>query len=157
MGRIVDLFSEVAAEADVGAGGIVLPPDAYERLREEWEDEDIEDALKLVHETLLQGELVESADSLSARMVDVLGEFGSPTGFQLAQSGEAVLSLETIGQLARRVNRLEEVLESYRDDAPPDRRAFDALRRRLMDVGIEEEMGADDDERALPEGDDEED
>jgi hypothetical protein len=158
MGRIVDLFGEVAAEADVGPEGIVLSPEAYERLREEWDDEDIEDALKLVHETLLQGELVECADSLSARMVDVLGEFGSPTGFQRAQAGEAVLSLETIGQLARRVNRLEEVLENYRDDEPPERAGFDALRHRLMDVGIEEEMSLDDDEpRALPPADDEDD
>lgn len=157
MGRIVDLFGEVAAEADVGADGIVLPAEVYERLREEWEEDDIEDALKLVHETLLQGELADCADSLSARMVEVLGEFGSATGFQLAQSGEAVLSLETIGQLARRVHRLEDVLESYREDAPPDRSGFDDLRRRLMDVGIEEEMTLDDDAPAFPAADEDDD
>jgi uncharacterized protein with von Willebrand factor type A (vWA) domain len=158
MGRIVDLFGEVAAEADVGGEGIVLPAEVYERLREEWDDDDIEDALKLVHETLLQGELVDCADSLSARMVEVLGEFGSPTGFQLAQSGEAVLGLETIAQLARRVHRLEEVLESYRDDEPPDRSGFDDLRRRLMDVGIEEEMSLDDEDApAVPRPDDDDD
>jgi hypothetical protein len=31
-------------------------------------------------------------------------------------------------------------LESYREGAPPDRRGFDALQRRLMDSGIENEM-----------------
>jgi len=151
MGRIVDLFSEVASEADVGAGGITLPPDAYERLREEWEEEDIEDALKLVHENLLQTELAESADSLSARMVELLGEYGSTGGFLRAQEEGAVLGIDVIGQLARRVARLEEVLASYRDDPPPDRRAFEALRRRLMNLGIEEEMDVDDEVALLPE------
>ena len=157
MGRIVDLFGEVAAEAEIGADGMELSPEAHERLREEWDDSDIEDALKLVYDAYLQNELVECADSLSARMVDVLGEFGSPTGFQIAQSGEAVLSLETISQLARRVFRLEEVLESYREGEPPDRAGFDELRRRLMDVGIEEEMSLDDDAPTVPRLSDEDD
>jgi hypothetical protein len=51
--------------------------------------------------------------------------------------------LDVIGQLARRVDRVEEVLEAFRDDKGPDRRGFDELRRRLMDVGIEEEMNSD--------------
>jgi hypothetical protein len=151
MGRIVDLFSEVASEADIGIEGVVLPRDAYERLREDWEEEDIEDALKLVHENLLQTELAESADSLSASLLDVLGEYGSTGGFQRAQEGGAVLSLDVIGQLARRLARLEEVLDSFRDGPPPDRSTFESLRRRLMDVGIEEEMTADDDVAFLPE------
>ena len=45
-----------------------------------------------------------------------------------------------IGQLARRVDRVEEVLEAFRDDKGPDRRGFDELRRRLIDQGIEEQM-----------------
>lgn len=160
MGRIVDLIAAVAEEADIGDDRMELPEDAYDRLRQEWEDEDIEDALKLVHETFLRDELVESADSLSSRMVDVLGEFGSQQGFIRAQEGGAVLSLEVIGQLVRRVNRLEEVLETMRDDAPPDRRGFDELRRRLMNLGIEKEMGEMDALPALaeeePDDDDEE-
>jgi hypothetical protein len=44
------------------------------------------------------------------------------------------------------VDRLEEILDMYRDGAPPDRTAFDALRRRLADVGLEEEPGADDED-----------
>lgn len=156
MGRIVDLFSEVASEADVGAHGITLPPEAFERLREAWEEEDIEDALKLVHENLLQTELAESADSLSTRMVGLLGEYGSTGGFLRAQEGGAVLSIDVIGQLARRVARLEEVLHSYRDDPPPDGRGFEALRRRLMNLGIEEEMDVDVEAPALPAGDEDE-
>jgi hypothetical protein len=156
MGRIVDLIAAVAEEADIGDERMDLPQDAYDRLRQEWEDEDIEDALKLVHETFLRDELVESADSLSARMVDVLGEFGSQKGWVRLQEGGAVLTLEVIGQLARRVNRVEEVLETFRDDPPPDRRAFDELRTRLMNLGIEKEMEASDDVPALGEAEGEE-
>ncbi len=140
MGRIVELCGEIAAEAEEGEEGLVLPPEAWERLREEWNDDEIEDALSLVHDSLLQAELVESADALSAQMVDVLGAFSEAEAFTAAERGQGRLDLNVIGSLARRVQRLEEVLESYRDNAPPDRRRFDALRQRLADYGIEEEM-----------------
>ena len=140
MGRIVELCGEVAAEAEEGPEGLILHPDAWERLRADWQDEDIEDALALVQDSLMQSELVEAADSLSARLLDLLGTFGETPAFRRAEAGQAVLSLEVIGQLARRVARLEEVLESYREGTPPDRRGFEALRRRLADQGIEEEM-----------------
>jgi hypothetical protein len=61
-------------------------------------------------------------------------------------AGKAILTVETVGQLARRVGRLEEVLESHRDWGAPDRRGFDSLRRRLADHGIENEMESDDDD-----------
>jgi hypothetical protein len=159
MGRIVDLISEVASEADIGPEGVDLPADAFERLRGQWEEDDIDDARTLVHDRLLQDELVEVADSLSARLLEVLSEFGSATGFQRAQEGGAVISIDVIGQLARRLARLEEVLDTYREDAPSDRRAFEELRQRLMNLGIEEQMAADDDPPALPaaEEDDEDD
>jgi hypothetical protein len=150
MGRILDLCGEVAAAADEGTDGLVLPPEAWDRLREEWQDEDIDDALQLVHDSLLQSELVESADSLSARMIDVLGGFGSAEAFKAAQANQANLSLELIGQLARRVARLEEILEAYRDSPSPDRRGFDELQRRLADYGIEDEMEASRAEDARP-------
>jgi uncharacterized protein with von Willebrand factor type A (vWA) domain len=140
MGRIVELCGEVAAEAEEGAEGLELPPESWDRLRGEWQDEDIEDALALVQDSLMQSELVESADSLSARLLDLLGALGEDSAFRRAASGQATLSVEEIGQLARRVARLEEVLESYREGAPPDRKGFDALRQRLADHGIEEEM-----------------
>jgi hypothetical protein len=141
MGRIVDLCGEVAAAADEGPEGLVLSPETWARLRVDWRDEDIEDALGLVQDSLLQGELAEAADSLSAHLLELLGEFGEAGAFKRAQAGEARIDLETIGQLTRWVARLEELLESYRDGASPDRRGFDALQRRLMDRGLEDEMG----------------
>ena len=140
MGRILELCGEVAAEAEEGPEGPVLPPDSWERFRGEFTDEEIEDALSLVRESLFQSELVDAADSLSARMVDVLGAYGEESRFAVAQSGGAALSIEVIGQLARRIDRLEEILDVFRTDRPPDRRGFDALRRRLGDLGIEAEM-----------------
>lgn len=140
MGRILDLCGEIAAAAEEGPEGLVLPPDVWDRMREEWSDEEIEDAIQLVHESLLQGELVESADSLSARLVDVLGAYGDPEAFQRIEAGTASLDLETVGQLVRRVARVEEILEAFRDSASPDRRGFDRLQRRLADYGIEREM-----------------
>ena len=157
MRRIVELCGAVAAEAEEGPEGLVLPPEAWERLRAEWQDQDIEDALALVRDSLMQSELVESADSLSARLLDLLGAFGETSAFRKAASGQAALSLEEIGQLARRVGRLEEVLETYREGAPPDRKGFYALRRRLADHGIEEEMERGRSAEAIPpDGPDEE-
>lgn len=141
MGRIADLITAVAEVADPGEERMEMPEESRDELRQEWTDEDIDDALALVHQEYLREELVQSADSLSSRMMDVLGEFGSQKGFIRAQEGGAVLTLEVIGQLVRRVNRVEEVLIGLRDDPPPDRRAFDELRRRLMNLGIEKEMG----------------
>jgi hypothetical protein len=143
MGRIVDLCGEIAAAAEEGPDGLIVPPDVWERLRADWDDEDIEDALGLVHDSLLQAELVESADTLSARLVEVLGRFGDGDEFQKAAADKGSLSFQAIGQIARRVGRLEEILEAYREGAPPDRRGFDALQRRLADHGIEDEMEAD--------------
>jgi hypothetical protein len=54
-----------------------------------------------------------------------------------------VVSIDVIRQLAHRVDRLEEILELYRDQKGPDRSGFDALQRRLMDQGIEKEMRPD--------------
>ena len=142
MGRIVDLCTEIAESAEEGEDSLVLPADVWERLRAEWSDEDIEDALGLVHENMLQSELVERADSLSARLLDLLGSYGEAAAFARVQSGQAVLSVDVVGQLARRVARLEEVLEAYRDGGSPDRRGFDVLQERLANHGIEGEMDA---------------
>jgi len=144
MGRIVDLCGEVAASADEGPDGLVLPVDAWDRLRSDWSDEEIEDALGLVRDSLLQTELVESADSLSARLVELLGTWADARAWAAAVEGHASVPLDVIGQLARRVDRVEEVLETFRDDQGPDRRGFDELRRRLIDLGIEEQMKGDD-------------
>lgn len=143
MGRIVDLCGEVAAAADEGPEGLLLPPDVWDRLRADWSDEDIEDALGFVKDSLLQSELVEASDSLSARLVELLGTWGSAGGWKDAVEGRATLGVDVIRQIAHRLDRLEEILELFRDQEPPDRRGFDELQRRLMDEGIEEEMRPD--------------
>ena len=143
MGRIADLCGEIAAEAEEGQEGLVLPPDAWDRLRGEWPEADIEDALSFVRDSLLQGELVEASDSLSARLVELLGTWGEAKAWAAAVEGQATISIDVIRQIAHRLDRLEEILEHYRDRKGPDRRAFDELQRRLMDQGIEEDMRPD--------------
>ena len=140
MGRIADLCSEIAENAEEGPEGLTLSPDLWDRLRDDWEDGDIEDALNIVRENSLQGALVESADSLSARLLDVLGEFGEAEAFRRAEQGDGRISLEALGQLVRRVARLEEILHDYREGSPPDRAGFDALQRRLALLGIEADL-----------------
>ena len=148
MGRIVDLCGEVAASAEEGGEGLVLSPEAWDRLREDWKDEEIEDALAFVRDSLLQGELVDAADSLSSELLTLLGGFGTAATFAKLESGEARFSVEAVGRLARRVARLEEALAGFRDGVRPDHRGFAALETRLMDVGIEKEMWGPDDELA---------
>lgn len=140
MGRIVELCGEIAEAAEEGPEGLVLPPADWERFSQDFTDEEIEDALSLVNESLYQSELVEAADSLNARLIELLSGLGEAAPFALAERGEARLALDVIDQLARRVDRLEEVLDVFRGGAPPDRRGFEALKRRLADQGIEEEM-----------------
>src|SRR4051794_32167589 len=140
MGRIVDLCGEIAAAAEEGEEGLMLPPDVWDSLRQDWSDEDIEDALSLVHDSLLQAELVESADALSAQMLDVLGSLSEDEAYSELQAGHGKLTVAIVASLARRVERLEEILEAYRDGGGPDRRGFDTLRGRLADHGIEAEM-----------------
>jgi hypothetical protein len=143
MGRIADLCGEVAAAADEGPEGLVLSPEAWDRLRGEWSDADIEDALDFVRDSLMQSELVEAADNVSARLVELLGTWGEARAWTAAVEGHASISIDVIRQLAHRLDRLEEILEFFRDQKGPDRRGFDALQRRLMDQGIEDEMRPD--------------
>jgi hypothetical protein len=140
MGRIVELLTAVAEEAEEGGDGLVLGIEASERLLEEWKEEDLQDALGLVHDTLLQGELVDAVDSLSARLVEVLGAHGTPEAFATAEQEGLRLPLDLVAQLVRRIARVEDVLGLYRDEAGPDREGFDALHERLMNRGIEKEM-----------------
>jgi hypothetical protein len=146
MGRILDLFGEVAAEADEGVDGLELSPEAWGRLRGEWKDEDIDDALGLVHESLLQSELVEAAESLTGRLLEILSVYGNPAPFAEAAAGRAVLTVDVLAQMARRLDRLDEVLGAFRTGAGPDRTKFDALQNHLLNVGIEKEMSSGDDE-----------
>ena len=143
MGRIVDLCGDVAAAAEEGPEGLVLPLEAWDKLRDDWPDEEIEDALALVRDSLVHSELVEAADSLSARLVDLLGTWGEAKAWAAAVEGHAAIPLAAIRQLAHRLDRLEEILELCRDLKGPDRRGFDELQRRLMDHGIEKDMRPD--------------
>lgn len=141
MGRIVDLLAEVVAGAEEGPDGkLVLEPDDWERLRGEWQDEDIEDMLELARNSLYQTDLVEAADSLSARLLEWLGELGSEAAFRHASERGATVAIETLAQIARRVERLEEALETLRDEPGPERAGFDDLQERLMNRGIERMM-----------------
>jgi len=143
MGRIADLCGDVAAAADEGPEGLVLPAEAWDKLREEWSDADIEDALALVNAPLLLSELVEAADNVSARLVELLGTWGEARAWTAAVEGHASISIDVIRQLAHRLDHLEEILAAFRDEKGPDRRGFDELQRRLMDQGIEDEMRPD--------------
>jgi hypothetical protein len=152
MGRILDLCGEVAAAADEGPEGLVLSPEAWDRLRGDWSDEDIEDALGFVKDSFLQSELVEASDSLSARLVELLGTWGEAKAWAAAVEGHAAIPVDVIRQLAHRLDRLEEILDLFREQKGPDRRGFDQLQRRLMDQGIEEEMRPDWERRDAPPG-----
>ena len=143
MGRIVDLCVAVAAAGNEGPEGLVLPLEAREQLLEEWKEEDIDDALSLANGFNRQSELVEATDSLSSRLLEVLGTYGEEKAFARAVEGEATIDIEVIRQLAHRLDRLEEILEVFRDEEAPDRKGFDALQRRLIDQGIEDEMRPD--------------
>jgi hypothetical protein len=144
MGRIVDLCGEVAAAADEDPEGrFQLSAEAREQLRGDWSDEDIDDALALANAQSLANDLMEAADSMSARLLELLGTWGEARAWKAAVEGHASISIDTIRQLAHRLDHLEEVLDLCRDQKAPDRRAFDALQRRLMDQGIEDEMRPD--------------
>ena len=143
MGRILDLCGNVAAAADQGADGFELSAEAREQLRGEWSDADIDDALALVNAQSLQDDLVQAADSMSARLLELLGTWGEAKAWTAAVEGHARISIDVIRQLAHRLDHLEEILDLCRDQKAPDRRGFDALQRRLMDQGIEDEMRPD--------------
>ena len=136
MGRFAELCVDVAAEADAGPDGLVLPQEAIERLRESgWVDGDIEDALEFVHATFVQDELIEAADSLSGQLVELLGALDDDARFAEAAAGRARLSLDAIRGLTRRVVRIESVLAPLREGSAVDSTAVERLGRRLVDEG----------------------
>jgi hypothetical protein len=142
VGRFADLCGEIASEADQGPDGLILPDETLARLREAgWADEDVSDALEFVHLTFIQNDLVDAADSLSARLVEILGAYAQDEAFNLAVAGQARLSIEVIDQLVRRVANLERVIGPLRESTPVDHTALDRLEGRLADRGIEEAMG----------------
>jgi hypothetical protein len=73
----------------------------------------------------------------------LLAAFGDADAFEQARQEGGRVPLEVIAHLARNVDWLDEVLSVYRDEAGPDRSGFEALRQRLAEAGIEDEMDED--------------
>lgn len=144
MGRFIDLCGEVAAAAEEGAGQLVLSIGDRERMLDRWSDEEIDDALDFVRESLFQGELIEATDSLSDRLVALLSPLADT--FDTARTEGLRLDLDEVGRVARRLARVEEILEYFRDRPVSDRSRFHALRERLADLGIEDDGSAEDDD-----------
>jgi hypothetical protein len=132
MGRFADLCATLAAEADESSAGISLPPELGERLRDEgWAEEDLQDAAEFVRLSLLQMELTQASDSLSASLVEWLGSLSAEETFRRLTGGELSLPLDIVSGLVRRVTYLEEVLALARDDEGPDLSGLIELSRRL--------------------------
>lgn len=141
MGRLIELITNVAASADEQGTSLALSAGDFDRLRDDWGDDEIEDALALAQTAFHHEAVNEAADSLSARVIEVLGAFADEKRFKSAADPDAPLPTETIAQLARSVSYLEEALALVRDAPPPDRVLFDKLLERLVNRGIEDEMG----------------
>ena len=140
MGRLVELITDVAASADEEGVKLSLSTSDFDRLRDDWGDDEIEDALALAQTAFHHEAVNEAADSLSARVIEVLGMFADEKRFLSCADPDAALPTETLAQLARSVAYLEEALALVRDAPPPDRTRFDKLLERLANLGIEAEM-----------------
>ena len=141
MGRLVELITDVAASADEEGTSLSLSPGDFDRLRDDWGDDEIEDALLLAQTAFHHEAVNEAADSLSARVIEILGTFADEKRFASCAAEDAPIATETLAQLARSVAYLEEALSLVRDAPPPDRTQFNTLLERLANRGIEAEMG----------------
>jgi hypothetical protein len=141
MGRLVELITDVAASADEEGTKLSLSASDFDRLRDDWGDDEIEDALALAQTAFHNEAVNEAADSLSARVIEVLGTFADAQRFAATKEKDALIGTETLAQLARSVAYLEEALSLVRDAPPPDQTLFNQLLERLANRGIEEEMG----------------
>lgn len=140
MGRIVELITDVAASADEEGLNLTLPMVDFDRLRDDWGDDEIEDALALAQTAFHHEAVNEAADSLCARVIEVLGTFADEKRFQSSTEPGAPLPVESLASLARSVAYLEEALSLVRDAPPPDLALFNKLLERLANRGIEAEM-----------------
>lgn len=141
MGRIVELITDVAASADEEGANLTLPMGDFDRLRDDWGDDEIEDALALAQTAFHHEAVNEAADSLCARVIEVLGTFADEKRFASCSEPGAPLPVESLANLARSVAYLEEALSLVRDAPPPDLVLFNKLLERLANRGIEAEMG----------------
>lgn len=140
MGRIVELITDVAASADEEGANLTLPMGDFDRLRDDWGDDEIEDALALAQTAFHHEAVNEAADSLCARVIEVLGTFADEKRFASCAEPGAALPVESLANLARSVAYLEEALSLVRDAPPPDLALFNKLLERLANRGIEAEM-----------------
>ena len=140
MGRLIELITDVAAAADEQGTSLTLGPGDFDRLRDDWGDDEIEDALALAQTAFHHEAVNEAADSLCARVIEVLGTFADEKKFASAADPGAPLPTETLAQLARSVAYLEEALSLVRDSPAPDQTRFNQLLERLANRGIEAEM-----------------
>lgn len=140
MGRIVELITDVAASADEEGPNLTLPMVDFDRLRDDWGDDEIEDALALAQTAFHHEAVTEAADSLCARVIEVLGTFADEKRFESCAEPGASLPVESLANLARSVAYLEEALSLVRDAPPPDLARFNQLLERLANRGIEAEM-----------------
>jgi antitoxin component HigA of HigAB toxin-antitoxin module len=140
MGRIVELITDVAASADEEGVNLKLPMVDFDRLRDDWGDDEIEDALALAQTAFHHEAVNEAADSLCARVIEVLGTFADEKRFAGACEEGAPLPVDALAHLARSVAYLDEALNLVRDAPPPDLTRFNQLLERLANRGIETEM-----------------
>jgi len=140
MGRIVELITDVAASADEEGVNLTLPMVDFDRLRDDWGDDEIEDALALAQTAFHHEAVNEAADSLCARVIEVLGTFADEERFKSACEDGAPVPVESLAHLARSVAYLNEALSLVRDAPPPDLARFNTLLERLANRGIEAEM-----------------
>lgn len=140
MGRIVELITDVAASADEEGANLTLPMVDFDRLRDDWGDDEIEDALALAQTAFHHEAVNEAADSLCARVIEVLGTFADEKRFASCSEPGAPVPVESLAHLARSVAYLEEALSLVRDAPPPDLALFNKLLERLANRGIEAEM-----------------
>ena len=140
MGRLVELITDVAASADEQGTSLSLPTADFDRLRDDWGDDEIEDALALAQTAFHHEAVADAADSLSARVIEVLGTFADEQRFVSCADPGAAVPTETLAHLTRSVAYLEEALSLIRDAPPPNRVLFDRLLERLANRGIEAEM-----------------
>lgn len=152
MGRLVELITDVAASADESGATLTLSNSDFDRLRDDWGDDEIEDALALAQTAFHHEAVNEAADSLSARVIELLGTFADEERFRKCADADAVVPTETLAHLARSVAYLEDALALVRDAPAPDRTRFDKLLERLANRGIEAEMAP---IPLAPKGDDE--
>lgn len=140
MGRIVELITDVAASADEEGVNLTLPMVDFDRLRDDWGDDEIEDALALAQTAFHHEAVNEAADSLCARVIEVLGTFADEKRFASCSEPGSPMPVESLAHLARSVAYLEEALSLVRDAPPPDLTLFNKLLERLANRGIEAEM-----------------